>query len=110
MEYNWHWVKALATACGFMVLIGLACCCLTSKPRPHGDNTTSTGACGCDGGYIAVIVLLGFLSLMWLKFLEHQISIHGLRRVLQNYGYTIDAREANRINRVERYAGNRGDT
>ncbi|KAL0375255.1 UNVERIFIED_CONTAM: hypothetical protein Sradi_3441200 [Sesamum radiatum] len=54
MDDYWHWARALATACGFMLLIGFACCCLSSKPRPHGDSTSGTGACSCDGGYFGV--------------------------------------------------------
>lgn len=44
------WVEALASAWVFMVLIGLVCCCLSSKPRPQGD----TSGCTCDGGYEGV--------------------------------------------------------
>lgn len=54
MGYYEQWAQALASACGFILLIGLVCCCLSSKPRPHGTDSTSTGACSCDGGYFGV--------------------------------------------------------
>ncbi|KAI8556702.1 hypothetical protein RHMOL_Rhmol05G0274400 [Rhododendron molle] len=51
MGYYMNWVQALVTAWAFMFLLGLMCCCLSSKPRPHGDTSSGSGGCACDGAY-----------------------------------------------------------
>ncbi|CAN1135118.1 hypothetical protein LINPERPRIM_LOCUS15716 [Linum perenne] len=49
-----NWVQGIATAWGFMLLMGLMCCCLSSKPRHHSDvDNSETASCACDGGYAA---------------------------------------------------------
>ncbi|KAK8574029.1 hypothetical protein V6N13_097024 [Hibiscus sabdariffa] len=50
MEHYLNWFQALASAWGFMLLVGLVCCCLSTQSRQHGDGS---GACSCDGGYAA---------------------------------------------------------
>ncbi|CAJ2670517.1 unnamed protein product [Trifolium pratense] len=50
MENYLRWVQALATAWGFMLLVGLLCCCLSTKPRQDGDVNSGSGGCTCDGG------------------------------------------------------------
>jgi hypothetical protein len=50
MENYWSWVEALATAWGFMLLVALLCCCLSTKPRQDGDVISGNGGCTCDGG------------------------------------------------------------
>ncbi|XAR68903.1 hypothetical protein NMG60_11000315 [Bertholletia excelsa] len=54
MGYYLNWAQALASAWAFMLLVALVCCCLSSKPRPHGDTGSSDGGCTCDGGYAGV--------------------------------------------------------
>nr|GMC99648.1 hypothetical protein CDL12_14398 [Ipomoea batatas] len=48
--YGSSWAEALASASAFMLLIGLLCCCLSCKPRPHGSKTGTGGNCSCDPG------------------------------------------------------------
>jgi hypothetical protein len=50
MENYLSWVEALATAWGFMLLVALLCCCLSTKPRQDGDVISGNGGCTCDGG------------------------------------------------------------
>jgi hypothetical protein len=50
MENYLRWVEALATAWGFMLLVALLCCCLSTKPRQDGDVISGNGGCTCDGG------------------------------------------------------------
>ncbi|XP_033513977.1 CASP-like protein 5B2 isoform X3 [Nicotiana tomentosiformis] len=46
------WGEALAAATGFMLLIGLLCCCLSYKMSCHGNKTKgSSGFSTCDGGF-----------------------------------------------------------
>ncbi|KAG6580518.1 hypothetical protein SDJN03_20520, partial [Cucurbita argyrosperma subsp. sororia] len=55
MEKNYlNWAQALGTAWCFMLLLGLLCCCLSTKPRHHGDTSASNSSCTCDGGYAAM--------------------------------------------------------
>ncbi|KAG8649369.1 hypothetical protein MANES_08G086131v8 [Manihot esculenta] len=51
MEHYMNWAQAIASAWGFMLLIGLMCCCVSTKPPPHGDPNNGTASCSCDGGY-----------------------------------------------------------
>ncbi|KAL0309909.1 UNVERIFIED_CONTAM: hypothetical protein Sradi_5933200 [Sesamum radiatum] len=52
-----------------------------------------------------VIVLLGLLNFIWLKFLEHRVPTLRMRRTLQIYGYTNDGRDTEHTSSVERYGG-----
>ncbi|KDP24548.1 hypothetical protein JCGZ_25112 [Jatropha curcas] len=56
MEHYKNWIQAIASAWGLMLLIGLMCCCLSTKPRQHGDvnGGGGIGGCTCDGGYARV--------------------------------------------------------
>ncbi|KAJ0028300.1 hypothetical protein Pint_35325 [Pistacia integerrima] len=55
MEHYLNWAQALASAWGFMLLVGLLCCCLSTQPRQHGDIAgTGGGSCSCAGGYAGV--------------------------------------------------------
>lgn len=45
------YVQAIASVWVIMLLLGLLCCCLSSKPRFQDDKSGSTGGCTCDGGY-----------------------------------------------------------
>ncbi|KAG8647674.1 hypothetical protein MANES_09G096333v8 [Manihot esculenta] len=51
MEHYMNWAEAIASAWVLMLLIGLMCCCLSTKPRSHGDINSGSGSCSCDGGY-----------------------------------------------------------
>lgn len=55
MEKYLKWAQALATAWGFMLLVGLMCCCLTTKPQHDPDLAAGNGDCTCDGGGHACI-------------------------------------------------------
>nr|KYP45942.1 hypothetical protein KK1_032503 [Cajanus cajan] len=44
------WAQALASAWGFMLLVALMCCCLSTKPRHDSDIISGNGGCTCDGG------------------------------------------------------------
>ncbi|KAI5429668.1 hypothetical protein KIW84_034294 [Lathyrus oleraceus] len=35
---------------GFMLLVALLCCCLSTKPHQGGDIISGNGGCTCDGG------------------------------------------------------------
>ncbi|WRX23713.1 hypothetical protein QQP08_016200 [Theobroma cacao] len=59
MEHYLNWAQALASAWGFMLLVGLVCCCLSTKPRQHGDINNSNGSCSCEGGYDVHDLILG---------------------------------------------------
>lgn len=51
MENYLRWAQAMATAWGFMLLVALVCCCLSTKPRHNGGDVISgNGGCTCDGG------------------------------------------------------------
>ncbi|KAK4582031.1 hypothetical protein RGQ29_025265 [Quercus rubra] len=50
MKNYMNWAQALASAWGFMLLLGLMCCCLSIKPRQQGDTSSGNGSCSCDGG------------------------------------------------------------
>ncbi|KAI5561118.1 hypothetical protein POPTR_016G102401v4 [Populus trichocarpa] len=54
MEHVMIWAQAIATAWGFMLLIGIMCCCLSARPRQPGDMSSGNGSCTCDGGYAGV--------------------------------------------------------
>ncbi|KAJ6968717.1 hypothetical protein NC653_036636 [Populus alba x Populus x berolinensis] len=54
MEHFMIWAQAIATAWGFMLLIGIMCCCLSARPRQPGDKSSGNGSCTCDGGYAGV--------------------------------------------------------
>jgi len=51
MAFYMKYVQSLASVWLVMLLLGLLCCCLSSKPRSQGDKTSGTGGCTCDGGY-----------------------------------------------------------
>lgn len=46
------YVQAIASVWVIMLLLGLLCCCLSSKPRFQDDKSGSTGGCTCDGGAV----------------------------------------------------------
>ena len=50
MEHCLSFAQALATAKGFMLLVGLMCCCLITKPQQDEDTISSNDGCTCDGG------------------------------------------------------------
>lgn len=54
MGHYLNWAQALATAWGFMLLVGLMCCCLSTQHREHGDASNGNSSCTCDGGYAGV--------------------------------------------------------
>jgi hypothetical protein len=55
MEHYLNWAQALASAWAFMLLLGLICCCLTTKPRhQQGSTGSATASCSCDAGLPAL--------------------------------------------------------
>ncbi|KAK7373806.1 hypothetical protein VNO80_07226 [Phaseolus coccineus] len=50
MENYLSWAQALASAWGFMLVVALMCCCLSTKPRQDSDVISGNGGCTCDGG------------------------------------------------------------
>ncbi|GMN47695.1 hypothetical protein TIFTF001_016874 [Ficus carica] len=55
MGHYLNWAQALASAWGVMLLLGLVCCCLSTKPQQHGDAASGNSSCTCDvGGYAGV--------------------------------------------------------
>lgn len=71
MGHYLNWAQALATAWGFMLLVGLMCCCLSTQHREHGDASNGNSSCTCDGGYAGVwlLALLGCFFFFWISLM-----------------------------------------
>ena len=78
MEHYLNWAQALASVWGFMLLVGLMCCCLSIKPRQQGDTSSGNGSCTCDGGYAGVWCMISF-----------QIKKHWFLRFFSFFLYTF---------------------
>ncbi|KAB2622074.1 hypothetical protein C1H46_019912 [Malus baccata] len=51
MKHYLYWAEALATVWGFILLVGLICCCLGSNPRQNANGSTGNASFSCDAGY-----------------------------------------------------------